>query len=669
MTVADRIVRAAALATMLLIVAYPARVFLASPESPIAIKIVWVVCIGAGWVRPALGAWLLVGLVPFLPALPHLGPAVPHGVVHLVVVGLALPVLGRLVRGRGVPAADVVAPAFLLVVAIGFASLATGLAAYYVASPVPAAAIGDVRRLFGEYVFAQPGPHFPNGLIAFSTFADGLLAYLIVRTTVGRPSVHRTLYVAVGAAIVVSGLGIVQAFTGTALHPMWVQYDAGIRRINSTYSDPNALGAYLAMMLPVSIGLAGAAERSRQRWAWLAGGTLLGIALILTAGRMAVGAALIGLAILSVEAVRRHLEARDPWAPVRRGFRRGVVALGLAVAAVAVGLSVIGTARDMRHADQNSYLDTALYTLNLRQPLDEKLKGRLTFWRTALLMVGDAPVFGIGIGRVFDSYPAYSALVGGAGAGLSLSAHNTFLNVAAETGLAGLAAWLALLAMIYATAFRRDPDETRSIAWIRIGLAAGLAAYGATMLTGDRTILREDPAMFGAMAAIAALLAPGAFWWAARVRRAVVALCAILVLTWPVRAAGAAQRFPLDRVDWGFYGLEIDSEGQPFRWTARWSAFHVPGAARDVTVPVRRAVAPWPSVVTVTIDGRTADRVVLDDNSWRVLHYVMSEGDDRGRFHRIELRVDSPVIVPGDGREIAVMVGRHQWSARGSAAP
>lgn len=668
MTIPDRILRGAALAAMVALVAGPVRAFLLSPTSPIALTLAWGAGVGVAWVRPAWGAWLLVGLVPCLPALPYLVPGVPYGVVHLVVVGLALPALVRIVRGQGSPAADPVGLTFTLVAFVALVSLGTSFAAYYLASPVSAAAFADLGRLVDGYIFAPIGPHLTNGVVAASTFVDGLLAYLIVRTGVERAAVRRLLHVAVGAAVVVSGLGFVQAMTGTALHPMWIQYDAGIRRINSTYSDPNALAAYLAMLLPVTVALAGAADESGQRWAWLGGATMLGVALILTAGRMAVGAALVGLAILVVEVLRRDLDLGDPWSIVRRAYRRGVVGVGVALVAGIVVLSAIGTARDMRHSDQDSYLDTALYTLNLRQPLDEKLKGRLTIWRTTLRMFADAPIFGIGIGRVFEAYPDYSARTGGFGAGLSLSAHNTFINVAAETGLAGLGVWLALLGVVLATALARGPGDTRPVAWVRVGLAAGLGAYGTTMLTGDRTILREDPVMFGAIVATAVLLAPSTGGWASRAPRVAMAVGAILLLTLPMRAADAARVVELDQVDWGFHGIEIDSEGQPFRWTRRWAALHVPASAREITIPVR-SPDPWRPTVTVTLDGRTADRFVLDEPGWRSLQYALPADDARGRFHRIELAVDPTVVVPGDGRELGVIVGAHDWRPAAGAVP
>lgn len=646
---------------LLLILAFPVRAFLASPDIPVLVKLLWCGLPVLGFVRPRWGAMTILALVPLMPIWPHLVGGVPMGIVHLVVIGQAIPTLVRLARGQQPPVGDVVLPAFGLVVAVAFASLASRLTAYVQASPAPGDAGVDALRLLATYVFLQPGPHLAAGAVAFTTFADGLLAYLVVRTAIDREAAPRLIAIAALTAAVVAALGVAQWLTGAALQPIWLQYDAGIVRINSTFSDPNALGAYLALLLPVVAGLAGAAASDRQRWGWLAAAVLLGIALILTAGRMATGAAVLGLAVAGGRASHLALPDRDRWRIVRNGFRTGMLALGGAVAVLLLLLTIVGTVRDSRHADQDSYLDTALYTLNLRLPLDEKLKGRLTFWRSAGRMAADHPWFGIGIGRVYEAFPAYSQRTGGLGAGLSLSAHNTFLNVLAELGVVGLASWLVCLLMIYVTVFRRGDEDDPAVAWRRTGLAAGLAAFGATMVTGDRAILREDVAVFAAVCGVAVAVAPGARAWGPAARRVLVAATLVVVAAVPLRIASDVERLALDRVEWGFHEPELDAGGRAFRWTADRAMTHVEGGAGHLVLPVR-TLAPWPVTVTVRVDGRTADRTVLTDQRWHALRYVLAESTAPSRVHRVELLVDPAVVPPGDRRRLGVMVGVIEWT-------
>ena len=655
--------RGSAAIAVLLLLAFPVRAFLGSSDVPVLLKLLWCVLPVLGLARPTWGAATILALVPLVPIWPHLFGGVPFGVVHLVVIGQAVPTLGRLARGQRLPVGDVVLPAFALVAAVAFASLVSWQTAYVRASPAPLDAAADVMRLLARYVFFPPGPHLAAGAVAFTTFADGLLAYLVVRMAIDRDTAPRLITTAALAATLVAALGVAQLFTGAALQPIWLQFDAGIVRINSTYSDPNALGAYLAMLLAVAVGLAGAAANDVKRWGWLAAASLLGIALILTAGRMAAAAALLGLTVVVGRAHRLALPDRDRWRVVRDGFRPGVTAIGGAVVALLLVLAIVGTWRDARHADQDSYLDTALYTLNMRLPLDEKLKGRLTFWRSAGQMAADSPWFGIGIGRVFEVFPAYSQRTGGLGAGMSLSAHNTFLNVAAELGLFGLASWLACLAMIYATACRRGDEEDPATAWRRTGLAAGLVAFGATMVTGDRTILREDPVVFGAVCALAAALSPRAIAWAPAARRGMMVAAVVLAATLPLRIAADVDRVDIDRVEWGFHLPELDAGGRPFRWTEDRAVLHVARGAGRLVLPVRTQ-APGPVTVTVRIDGRTADRTVLTDQTWHDLSYTLADPAAPPRVHRVEILVDPAVVWPGDRRRLGVMVGAYAWTAR-----
>ena len=134
-------------------------------------------------------------------------------------------------------------------------------------------------------------------------------------------------------------------------------------------------------MLPLVLGLAGQ-RRGRVRAWWIAGAVAVGIALVMTAGRIAAVAALIGVCTLAALIVRAGVDRIDPSPLMRRLFRRGTPVVAGTIVVAVIGLAVAGTMRDARHAGQSSYLDTWLYTFNLRRPL-EAAKGRLAIWHTA----------------------------------------------------------------------------------------------------------------------------------------------------------------------------------------------------------------------------------------------------------------------------------------------
>jgi O-antigen ligase len=85
---------------------------------------------------------------------------------------------------------------------------------------------------------------------------------------------------------------------------------------------------------------------------------------------------------------------------------------------------------------------------------------RIAMWRGALRMVRDHPLTGVGYGTFVRAWPAYHTEPGLEG---KPTAHNVFLNFAAETGLLGATAFLAVVGAGMAAlwnrlnAHRRDP--------------------------------------------------------------------------------------------------------------------------------------------------------------------------------------------------------------------
>lgn len=91
---------------------------------------------------------------------------------------------------------------------------------------------------------------------------------------------------------------------------------------------------------------------------------------------------------------------------------------------------------------------------------------RLAHWWAAIAMFVDRPWLGVGIGNYAAVYPAYSMPRWQDPLG---HAHNFYLNVAAETGLVGLVAYLALWAAALALAWQ----AVRRTAGLWRGIAAG----------------------------------------------------------------------------------------------------------------------------------------------------------------------------------------------------
>jgi hypothetical protein len=279
-------------------------------------------------------------------------------------------------------------------------------------------------------------------------------------------------------------------------------------------------------------------------------------------------------------------------------------------------------------------------------------------------MVRDHPGLGEGLGTFFSEFPKYtSRMTHPFSPDARMSAHNTFLGIWAETGTLGLASWTALLGVALWTGFRqrdrfgaRDAGATREMTpWVRAGLAAGLLGYTSTMVTGDRTLLREDVVMLGAWLGLATSLTTPAPRVARIVSRCAAVALAAIVVTLPLRIEAARREIPLDRLSWGFHDWETAGDTR-FRWTRGAALFYVPAEATSLEVPLR-SLAPFPQHVTVLLDRVPIDTLVLEDHAWHVRRYALQPRFAREGYHRVEIGVHPVWSPPDDPRSLGIVVG------------
>ena len=105
----------------------------------------------------------------------------------------------------------------------------------------------------------------------------------------------------------------------------------------------------------------------------------------------------------------------------------------------------------------------------------------------------------------------------------------------------------------------------------------------------------------------------------------------------------------------GFGHWETDPGGTPFRWIGGHASFFVPSSATSIDIPLRTTFdrpGDLPIAVTIAIDDRAADRVVLTDAVWRHSLLHLPQPASR-KARRIDLRIDR---VREEGR--GVLVGR-----------
>jgi O-antigen ligase len=417
----------------------------------------------------------------------------------------------------------------------------------------------------------------------------------------------------------------------------------GTARTSAHISDVNASAIYFGMTALVALGLA-ARRLSTASVLWVALAAFELWAMWITGSRTGVAATV----IVAAAAAACMVTAR--WRPAaRRAIMVAVAASGILVAA--------GRARMLYGDPATSY--------------------RRDFLATSLRMIAARPVTGVGIGQYYDTSSMFLSPFLSWVYGVE-NAHNYFLQVAAELGLVGFAAFVALLAAALwrgTAAYWRVPSDARLL-----GLLAGAIALLATCLAQHPLLVEEVAFPFWMVLGLIAGLgestlmaerrqADSSHQTAGRLRPAVVTAWLILVVVFMLES-----RRPItpaySRSATGLEPWEVDDEGTRFQWTSEYASIFVPARATRVYIPVRQPID-VPRVGPIAVDVRVAalDRGrTIVGSSWAILNLELPPFELMQRYRRIDLRVDrtwQPAIyVPGssDLRKVGVQVGEVKTS-------
>ncbi|MFB3853486.1 MAG: O-antigen ligase family protein [Vicinamibacterales bacterium] len=665
----DILARLAAVAMAAFVCAFPLRGFFAHDGLPLALKLSWLVLVAAALAYPLQSLLVFIASFPLLSIVPDRMGWPPVSLAEIWLFALLVAAWLRVAAGRlswraGLPGAWAI---FMAIVA---ASLAVVLYPFHlVQGGAGELASGILEFMGGEFIEAASQRHLYAPVVAAAVMVEGLASWWLVAIharSSGRASVRHVLLASATGAAVVAGIGIVQRYTGAGLLPFWVRMDPSIVRINSTFPDVNSLGSYLAMMLWIAVAVARFHRRAAWRAAWLAVALASAVAAVFTASRIAWAAILAGAFMYAFGLWRFGLLAAGSWLSRHMGR---ILAAGVSLGVVVVvAASTYATVRNVRYWDQQSYLDGVLYTLNLRLPADQRLKGRGVLWEAALRMMRRQPVAGIGVGRYYKEVYAY-AVPQEALPRPQENAHNYFLQVGAELGLAGLLALLALAGGATRGAIRvarssSSEAETRHTA---LAVAVGLIAYCLTWLTGHPMLLRSGQFAFWSIAAAAAVMEashPSPTLVSreryARVRElAIAATCLVVAASVPVRALREEGRLDLSDHTFGLYGTEYDPRGIAQRWSGPSASIYFPATASAFRIPLR-SLAPFPQSVRIVLDGQPADEVKLSDHAWHVVRYINRPGRTRARYRQMDLFVEPPWQPEGDSRLLGVLVGDYK---------
>ena len=389
-----------------------------------------------------------------------------------------------------------------------------------------------------------------------------------------------------------------------AEHPLSALGEHLLRtRVSVHYGDKNAAGSYFALTMLAGAGLW---KMSRPLAVAIAAVTLS--ALWLTWSRMAYAATSLTLAVLALVKAK-HATMMPPRIKAAAAF----VALVVGTAALFIWYP----------EGRNFGASSALHV-------------RVGLWRAGLAMAWDEPLFGVGLGRFYDLSNQYAHETLSAYGFASEHAHNQVVQVLAELGVPGLAAFIALIAGAFLLAVRQERPRPLHVT----ALVAGLAAYLLSAMGGHPFVIPDPTYPFWlAVGLAAASMSPVATTTSSRTRVIFVLLLVAVAATLPWRATRAIAGADLEHVSYGFSNWQGQGPEWRYRFMGGRATFYVPSAASAVQVPIRSGTIIRRLLeVTVLVDGREVNRVrVPPDDVWRTLRFLVRKPASGAAYVRIDL--------------------------------
>jgi len=318
-----------------------------------------------------------------------------------------------------------------------------------------------------------------NLCLFYVPFALLFLLLLEVRWT--RRLLRLSLWVTVGLALAFAAIGCVEFATGHLLITNEKVVEANdllpYFRVNSLFFDPNIYGRYLALTMILLAAVLLWTRRRKEALVIAGCLVLLWAGLVFSLSQSSFAALLLGLAVLA--ALRWK-----PWPVLAAAGAAGAVALALVIFAPGA--------------------------LNLEtRSLDRATSGRADLVGGGLSMVRDRPVLGFGSGAFAERFREREDV---SSEKVAAASHTIPLTVAAEQGIVGFLAYLALVAVSLALLFGRLFGTLRAAPWPGVAAVAraGLAAaYCALLLhTLVYAAYLEDPLSWVLLAIVAGLRLP-----------------------------------------------------------------------------------------------------------------------------------------------------------------
>jgi putative inorganic carbon (HCO3(-)) transporter len=221
-------------------------------------------------------------------------------------------------------------------------------------------------------------------------------------------------------------------------------------RTFGTFYNPNVFAGFLMLVIPLSISAFLAARSGVVRILCAYAVVILLIALMLTGSRGGWLAFLLSALIFGPLLGAAFARPRQGALAALAALFAVVALAGMAIASPPLRVRLLTSFSAQEHSN----------------------RFRLLTWKSALWMAADRPVLGFGPGSFELAFPRYAI------GGYTRMAHQNYLQVAAETGFPGLAAFVWLLgAFVFAAARALTSAQSREAALVTAACLSGVAAF------------------------------------------------------------------------------------------------------------------------------------------------------------------------------------------------
>ena len=320
-----------------------------------------------------------------------------------------------------------------------------------------------------------------------SIWSLGLLAtyvavfYLTILSVSTRGQLRRILQTIIFTACFLSVFGLIKK-AGANPFPWW-DYDFGLSRemamSSSTFGSPNHFAGYLAMALPVCLGMFLMGLKESEKILTGVFALLILLAILFSLARGGWISSCFGMAFMGVTLF---------FSSKRTTVSKKVLLI------IGGGLFLVGVVFLL----STTAVEEAV---TLKKPSkDPNLQARIVVWHYTLQMISDYPLLGSGPGTYATIFTLYQPPLNNMRYHM---AHNDYLHFVAETGLPVLAIMGWLIIVCYRFGFHKLTHPSRLVRGSTLGALSGISAILLYSVSDFNLHIPANAVLFSVLAAIA----------------------------------------------------------------------------------------------------------------------------------------------------------------------